>query len=162
MKFSYIWLKTVIIQCSKKARRDFQVFYIQSIFSQICKFSLVKLDKNHQNYQLMIERKEHHDKKQRYVLSKLKSKGYQALINITDTQINDLSLESIKQQHNINNRDIFRGGRTEYYYNIFYNLYTLNDNQCLKGLDYTSMMLQNLPLRGLVVGKDWLNYWQRL
>ncbi|CAL5976008.1 Conserved_hypothetical protein [Hexamita inflata] len=116
---------------------------------------LVKLDKNHQNYQLMIERKEHHDKKQRYVLSKLKSKGYQALINITDTQINDMQLESIKQQHNINNRDIFRGGRTEYYYN----LYTLNDNQCLKGLDYTSlypsMMLQNLPLRGLVVGKDY-------
>ncbi|CAL5976270.1 Conserved_hypothetical protein [Hexamita inflata] len=116
---------------------------------------LVKLDKNHQNYQLMVERKEHHDKKQRYVLSKLKSKGYQALINITDTQINDMQLESIKQQHNINNRDIFRGGRTEYYYN----LYTLNDNQCLKGLDYTSlypsMMLQNLPLRGLVVGKDY-------
>ncbi|CAL5977910.1 Conserved_hypothetical protein [Hexamita inflata] len=116
---------------------------------------LVKLDKNHQNYQLMIERKEHHDKKQRYVLSKLKSKGYQALINITDTQINDMNLESIKQQHNINNRDIFRGGRTEYYYN----LYTLNDNQCLKGLDYTSlypsMMLQNLPLRGLIIGKDY-------
>ncbi|CAL6094654.1 Conserved_hypothetical protein [Hexamita inflata] len=121
---------------------------------------LVKLDKNHQNYQLMIERKEHHDKKQRYILSKLKQKGYQELINITDTQINDFNknigvLDTIKQQHNINNRDIYRGGRTEYYYN----LYTLNDNQCLKGLDYTSlypsMMLQNLPLRGLVVGKDY-------
>ncbi len=62
----------------------------------------------------------------------------------------------------IANRDIFKGGRTEYYYNyVRWNLEQL----ILKGIDitslYPSMMLHNLPLRGRVVGLD-MNYINKL
>ena len=65
------------------------------------------------------------------------SKGYKGIINITDTYINEnVSIQLPQSKITIQNRDIYRGGRTEYYYN-----YCKFDNKthCLKGLDYTSL-----------------------
>ena len=56
------------------------------------------------------------------------SKGYKGIINITDTYINEnVSIQLPQSKITIQNRDIYRGGRTEYYYN-----YCKFDNKLLK------------------------------
>jgi len=68
----------------------------------------------------------------------------------------------IAPMYEITNRDIYKGGRTEYYHNYYK---WDNTKHCLKGTDltslYPSMMLQNLPLRGRVIGCD-IDYVKKL
>jgi len=70
-------------------------------------------------------------------------KGFAGLINITDKEIELMFPKTkINPKYDITNRDIFKGGRTEYYYNYYK---WDNEKHVLKGTDvsseYPSMML---------------------
>ncbi|CAL6102645.1 Conserved_hypothetical protein [Hexamita inflata] len=98
-----------------------------------------------------------HNIKNDYLIKNLQTFGYQQLFRITDLQVEDFIKENdliidIDNNFNIDNRDVFRGGRTE----CFVNKRKFDPTKfCLKAFDltsqYPSMMMHNLPLSNPVV-----------
>ena len=64
----------------------------------------------------MIERRQGHVKKQEYLEKTYAQKGFKGVLHVTDKSL-EKQIKKTPFQPLIANRDIFKGGRTEYYYN---------------------------------------------
>ena len=96
---------------------------------------LISVEENDKYYTEMIRRRDEHDKKMDYITNTCESKGFTGLLQVTDTEIKK-DVEKIVINDMIHNRAIFKGGRTEYYYNY----YKWNElEKVLKGFDLTSL-----------------------